>query len=349
MRILHVASQLDGPARRALGQLVDGQRRDGHTVTWIDLDAGISEVATSPGEALLATAWARPADIVHVHALPAMMAMALRIRGSQPRRPLVVTAHEWAGESGRRPSDAELDALATAGRIIVPAATGAARLSSRDLDAQRIRVIPYPVEPAPDPDAAAEPFIQEMVDWRNRGGDVVCAVAHRGSGTHHRMVLEALSTIPHREATMCVLAGAVNEALSARHARQLGIEGQLRFSPAESDARVVASRADVVILPGFDERRPCALAEVWCDGVPVVAARNPSFAALDAQGGGTLFYDPGDSLDLARAISTVRGTTPAGRRLLVDRARTLYRLRFTIQAVIAAHMTEYEALLVPAA
>ena len=53
---------------------------------------------------------------------------------------------------------------------------------------------------------------------------------------------------------------------------------------------------------------------VW-DGVPVLAGRNVQFTDLDAQGGGTLFYDPADPLDLARAIATVRSTTPAGRRL----------------------------------
>lgn len=348
MRILHVIPSLDSAAARAVEHLIVGQRHAGHVVSVLQTEAG----ETAPADASSsgqrpAPVWAQPHDIVHAHSSRATQSIKHQVQAARRRRPVVVTLHDWMTSDGDLSTKESLDAIELTGRIAVPAAMGAVRLISRGVEPQRIRVIPYPIDPAPDPGPAEQALLREMVDWRNRGGDILCAVAHNAAGTHHRVVLEALSVLAHRESTMCVLAGEVDVVACQQRAHALGISDQIRFCPPGSDARVVGSRADATILPGFDERRPFALAEVWCDGVAVLAGRNAQFTDLDSHGGGTLFYEPGDPLDLARAIATVRSTTHAGRRLLVERARVLYRLRFTSQAVFDAYMGEYQALIGP--
>jgi len=343
MRILHVTPELPEAATRAVAHLVDEQRNFGHVVALLHLQGE----AGSDAAAEAAATWDRPFDVVHAHTLRAVHAVRRTISTAARRRPLVATLHEWVGEDPRLTRADIAQALGIAGRIAVPGSTGAVRLIAQGIEPQRIRVIPYPVGPAGDPGPREQPLLREMVDWRNRGGDVLCAVAHGTGAVHHRTVLDALAVLSSREATLCLLAGDVDEGACSLHARSLGLADQVRICPPGSDARPIAARADAVILPGFDERRPFALAEVWCDGVPVLAGRNAQFTDLDAQGGGTLFYDPADPMDLARAIATVRSTTPAGRRLLVDRARVLYRLRFTGTAIVDAYMAEYQALLGP--
>ncbi len=345
MRILHVIPQLDSAAAGAVEHLIVGQRYAGHVVSMLHTTADEAPrlAGVTPGESR-STVWAQPYDIVHAHSSQAAQSIRQQVQTARRRRPIIVTLHDWMSAEGGLSTREGLDAIDLAGRIVVPAASGAVRLISQGVEVHRIRVIPYPVDPAPAPGPAEQPLLREMVEWRNRGGDVLCAVAHNAGGTHHRIVLEALSVLAHRESTMCVLAGDVDAAGCYQRACSLGVGEQVRICPPEGDARVVASRADATILPGFDERRPFALAEVWCDGVAVVAGRNASFTDLDSHGGGTLFYEPGDALDLARAIATVRSTTPAGRRLLVERARVLYKLRFTGQAVFDAYMGEYLTL-----
>lgn len=342
MRILHVVpSSLPDAAARAIAYLVDEQRNFGHVASVVYIDGDTAPmVAGGAGDA-----WSKPGDVLHAHGARAAATAGRLMSGTARRRPLVVTLHDWLHDAQEMSRSEIQQVYALAGRIVVPAGTAAVTLLAQGLDPQRIRVIPYPIGQAPEPGAAQQPLLREMVDWRNRGGDVVCAVAHGVGLTHHRTVLSALAMLPHRDATLCVLAGDVDEGACTLHARSLGLESQVRIVPASMDPRPVASRVDAVILPAFDERRPFALAEVWCDGVPVLAGRNPQFTDLDGQGGGTLFYEPGDAQDLARALATVRSTTPAGRRLLVDRARMLYRLRFTGQAVLDAYLAEYQALL----
>jgi hypothetical protein len=347
MRILHVTPRLDDSATRAVDYLIAGQRLAGHVVGLLytepqEAQSGWSEAASM---ADISTRWGQPYDILHVHSSRALQDVQRQVQMAQRRRPIIVTLHDWMTSAEGPSVRLGLDGLGLAGRIAVPAAMASVRLISQGVESQRIRVIPYPVDPAPVSGPTEQPLLREMVEWRNRGGDVLCAVAHCATGAHHRVVLEALSMLAHTDAALCVLAGIVDAAGCLQRARELGIQDQVRIAAPGSDARVLASRADAVILPGFDERRPFALAEVWCDGIAVLAGRNAQFADLDAHGGGTLFYEPADAHDLARAIATVRNTTIAGRRLLVDRARTLYRLRFTEQAVFEAYMGEYQALI----
>lgn len=331
MHLLHLLTALDPAASTAVDHLLEDQRHAGDLVTVVHAVPGDGVDYGGP-----------PPDVVHGHgsaaAAPAL-ALADRLRC-----PLVLTVHDWMREDGARAARPMVDAIAKAHRIIAPSRTAAALLAAAGLAPTRVRIIPYAVPDTPDPCERDGALVREIVDWRNRGGEALCAIGDRPSGAHHEVVLQAVAMSSRREALLCILAGVVSGERCARLARELGVEAQVRLCGADTNPRTMAARCDYVALPGFDERRPFGLAEAWCDGVPVLAGRNPQFAEMDTQGAGTIFFDAGDAMDLARALATVRHTTTAGRRLLVDRARVQYRLRFTAEAAYGAHVSEYDAL-----
>lgn len=337
MNILHVLSRLTVEAECAVADLIGQQRDHGHAVTWVAVDP-------HPGAALPPRD-GEPPDVVHAHGLvAAQVASADRVTVSETA-PLLVTAHEWiADEHGFRvpPSREVLRSVAC---VTTPSALGGSLATAAGIEPRRIRLIPYPVYPAPPLTASDRELDRELTAWRTQGGDVFCAVGDRTGGAFHDIVIEALSSVTQCDSLLCVLAGFPNKPACEQSSATRTLGPRVRFSPSQESARAIAARSDYVALPTFDTRRPFALAEAWCDGVPVLAGRNPRFADLDASGHGTVFFDATDSSDLARAIATVRGTTSASRRLLVERARAQYRRQFAPSAVFAAYEAAYADVL----
>ena len=328
MRVLHIRSPLDSDASAEVARLVAAQAELGHDVVVRDC------------RDLVSAADVPESEVVHAHGLPAA-ALATGLQDDRRRPATIVTLHELLGAGTSLP-DADGQGLRRADAVTVPSALAANVLEAAGVAS--VRVIPHAVEATPPLPAADQQLADELVAWRNRGGDVLCAVGHAASGTHHETVLRALTYVPQRDGLFCILAGRLDPAACAAMAVALQVADRVRVCP-HLETRPLAARADYVILPGFDERRPFALVEAWCDGVPVLAARGPRFADMDAHGHGTVFFDAGDPLALAHALTTVRGTTPASRRLLVERARAFYRERFSPASVVRAYGEAYDASL----
>lgn len=346
MRILHVLSALDPQGASAVSRLIAEQRSAGHVVAAASMRAFGEEGECGAGVSRFVErtlGGAANFDIVHAHGTDAAPVTLALDPTSPTRTPVIVTLHDWVHDQGTSAARVDGDAVARADLVTAPSALAASLVTSLGVDASRVRVIPYPVETTPALTSSDGPLEREIVAWRKRGGDILCAVSHAPSGGHADSVFAALSYLSHRDALLCVMAGPLDVSACTRTAKSFGLLSQVRFQHA-SRARAVAARCDYVALPAFDQRRPFALAEAWCDGVPVLAGRNPQFAGMDAQGHGTIFFDPDDSHDLARAIATVRDTTAASRRLLVERGRTQYRSHFTPEAVYAAYMDAYAAV-----
>lgn len=349
MRILHILSTLEPQAAAAVARLMSDQRTDGQMVAAAAMPAFGDQPADAEGLAMFvdqALGGADSFDVIHAHGTAAVpVTLALEPPGPD-RAPVVVTLHDWVNEEAVRAVRVPAGALRLADLVTTPSALSASLVTTLGVEPARVRIIPYAVEPAPALNAEEAVLERELVAWRMRGGEVIGAVGYGTPGVHHEAVLRALTYVSHADALLCVLAGHVDVAACRELADALGVADRVRVCGPHLNARAISARCDYLALPSFYERRPFTLAEAWCDGVPVLAGRNAQFAGMDAHGHGTVFYDAADPLDLARAIATVRSTTPASRRLLVERARSQYRQHFTSQAVFNAYMSEYRALVV---
>lgn len=349
MRILHVISTLEPPATQAVARLMHAQQVDGKLVAAAAMPAFGDDPADAEGlERFVeqALGGADSFDIIHAHGTSAVpVTLALEAPGPQ-RAPVIVTLHDWVSQEGVQNARVHAEALKRADLVTTPSALAASLVTTLGVEPAGVRIIPYGVDPPPAPGPEEAALDRELVAWRMRGGEVLGAIGYGSPGVHHEAVLRALTYVSHPEALLCVLAGQVDVEACRRIADDLGLADRVRVCGPQLNARVIGARCDYLALPSFDERRPFTLAEAWCDGVPVLAGRNAQFAGMDGDGHGTVFYDAHDPLDLARAIATVRGTTPAGRRLLVERGRAQYRQQFTPQAVYEAYMAEYRALIV---
>ncbi len=343
MRILHVLSTLVPHGAMAVSRLIDEQRLERHTVAVASMavfgdDAGIAQFVdrTLGGAATF--------DLIHAHGTAAVpVSLALR-EPAGTRTPVIATLHDWVYDEGIRAAQPDIPSLTLADLVTVPSSLAASLVTTLGVQPQQVRVIPYAVEATPRLTAEESALDRELVAWRTQGGDVLCAVGHGSTSVHHETVLRALACVSQRDGLLCVLAGQVDARTCAELAMALGVDDRIRVCGPRHHPRAIAARCDYLTLPAFDERRPFALVEAWCDGIPVIAGRNAHFSGMDEQGHGTVFFDAPDALDLARAIATVRGTTPAARRLLIERARAQYRQHFTPRAVYGAYMAEYEAV-----
>ena len=349
MRILHILSTLPPAGASAVTRLMHAQREDGLMVAAASMPAFGD--APGDGDGLRqfvdqALGGADSFDVIHAHGTAAVP-VTLALDGPGPdRAPVMVTLHDWVSEEGVRTATVHAGALRLADLVTAPSALAASLVTTLGVEPQRVRTIPYVVDAAPALTAEEAAHEREFVAWRMRGGEVIAAVSYGASGRHHEAALRAMTFVSRADALMCVLAGDVDVDACRRLADSLGVAERVRVCAPHLNARALSARCDYLALPSFDERRPFTLAEAWCDGVPVLAGRNAQFSGMDAQGHGTVFFDPQDPLDLARAIASVRSTTPTGRRMLVERARAQYRQHYTAKAVFDAYMSEYRALLV---
>lgn len=342
MRILHVLSSLVPHGAAAVSRLIDEQRMEGHVVAVASVQvfgnaAGIEQFVdrTLGGAATF--------EVIHAHGT-ASVPVALTVRDAgHTRTPVVATLHDWVYDEGIRAAQPDIPSLTVADLVTAPSPLAASLVTRLGVQPELVRVIPYAVDATPRLTTEESALDRELVGWRTHGGDVLCAVGGP-VGTHHEAVLTALTYVSQRDGLLCILAGQVDPDACADLAMRLGIDDRVRVCGPRVHPRTIAARCDYLALPAFDERRPFALVEAWCDGIPVIAGRNDVFAGMDSDGNGTVFFDAHDPLDLARAIATVRSTTPSARRLLVERARAQYRAHFTPRAVYAAYMTEYEAM-----
>lgn len=352
MHVLHLLSALDADGSRAVSSLIAEQREHGDIVSLVKVEDR-EPLHQSPTEAASTShgpiSSAAPFDLVHAHGTNAVAAAARYVAATRPPTPLLVSLHDWTTAGSQPVDEGGAAQLARADLVAVPTEPAAAVVAARfSVDPSRIRVIPHAVSPDQAHTSGDDgPLHHELGAWRTRGGDVVCAVSGGNPSDrarHHEIVLQALSYLAQAESLLCVLAGHVDAEACQRTSAALGLAERIRLSETPVSARRIAARCDYLILPGFDERRPFSLAEAWCDGVPVVAARNARFADLDAHGHGTVFYAPDDALDLARGIATLRDTTPASRRLLVERGRAQYRRHFSPKAVYATYAAACNAI-----
>jgi L-malate glycosyltransferase len=181
MRILHLATFLQGGAGLVISRLASAQAAAGHDVTVVTSRTGAPGYGNYPqylaaleagGVACHAvdSLFARDDDandavlrfleqqiathgapaIVHAHAaVPARIGIeAMAGRGGAAR--VLQTMHGWGIAKSSAQASADLQVMNRVSLVVVPSRTAAAQMVALGLDDRQLRIVPYGVEPAPD-------------------------------------------------------------------------------------------------------------------------------------------------------------------------------------------------------
>jgi glycosyltransferase involved in cell wall biosynthesis len=145
-------------------------------------------------------------------------------------------------------------------------------------------------------------------------------------------LLEALANPCLRAASLEVtLAGGGDVAGYQAKARQLGIDDFVRFGgwvDQDEVARLMA-RADVLVLPSYDEGLPLVILEALANGVAVVCTPVGEIASVLHDGVEACFVPPGDVDALAATLHNVL-REPGLMDTLGRNGRTLYEQQFCL-------------------
>jgi glycosyltransferase involved in cell wall biosynthesis len=145
-------------------------------------------------------------------------------------------------------------------------------------------------------------------------------------------LLQAL-TLPGFEASRLevTLAGGGDLESYQAKARQLGVDGLVRFEGWADQQRVahLMARADVLVLPAYDEGLPLVILEALANGVAVVCTPVGEIPSVLTDGVNACFIQPGDALSIAAGLQRVL-RQPALREALERNGRTLYEQQFSL-------------------
>jgi glycosyltransferase involved in cell wall biosynthesis len=115
-----------------------------------------------------------------------------------------------------------------------------------------------------------------------------------------------------------------------RRARELGVEGRVRFLGARHDVPALLALADLAVLPTQADLLPTAVLEAMAAGTPVVASAVGGIPELIEHGQSGLLVPPGDPAALVAACGELLGAPERAERLAA-RARAVIAERFTLE------------------
>ncbi|MEP7117492.1 MAG: glycosyltransferase family 4 protein [Acidobacteriota bacterium] len=374
MRILHLTAFVHGAAGQAAAELAIGQKRVGHHVTMVTsrtamhghmnqpellarLAAGgvaVHEIDSLAARQTMPNAdvvqfvheqlgSAAAFDVLHTHGtVPSVIAIAAA-RKVTARVPIVQTTHEWSvtrPTTGRQSYDLEVMNLVD--RAVVPTWSVADHFANRGVVRRQIAVVPYGVYHEPT-QMATDALEDEMRDWRERGGVVLCYVMAPGSSHDMRVLKNALPHVSPSLRVLCVVFGVAPDAPVPPLAVSDG-PVHLRFAPVEAAVRHYLHDTDFLVLPAGDGEQPLAVLEAFCDQVPVFASRVPELTEFIDDGQTGWLFDPTEPKGLAETLALARSLAPHQVRALCQRARVLYQSEFTVDRMVSGYMREYARL-----
>jgi len=276
-----------------------------------------------------------PFDLVHAHyAAPAGDAV-LRARLGVP---LVVSVHggDVYGVAQEGPDGLRAVTRALSAARVVIAHSGGVAERCRALGARDVRVVhlgtDVPARRAREFETPTLVTVGHLVA-RKRHADVVRAL----------WVLRDLDPPPR----LVIVGDGPERPALERLTAELGLADrvELRGQLAPADARAVAQRGTVFVLPSVDEAFGVAYVEAMAGGVPAIGSRGePGPEEIAATGGGLRLVAPGDPVALAAELRTLLTDAPF-RRQLADEARATVTASFTWEACGRATVAAYAAAL----
>jgi teichuronic acid biosynthesis glycosyltransferase TuaC len=274
-----------------------------------------------------------PFDLVHAHyAAPAGDA----VRRARAGVPAVVSVHGGdvlgVAERSRSGAAAVRAGLAHA-RVVLANSAGIARRCT-ELGARDVRVVHLGTD---------LPVIAE------RRGAVLVTVGHLVARKRHSDVLRALWLLrdSHPHVRYEIVGDGPERGALERLAAELRLDGRVRFRGQlpPDEARAVAQRAGVFVLPSVDEAFGVAYVEAMAGAVPAIGCRGePGPEEIVAAGGGLRLVAPGEPEALAHELRALLDE-PDWRRELGDAARATVEAAFTWEQCGRATVAAYEAAL----
>lgn len=376
MKILHLATFLQGGAGRVLVDLVADQQAAGHDVlvaasrTGVP-DAGYANSVSCLDElarlsvpvclvdsmfardhaANLAVVRAigdlcppgREPDVLHTHAaVPSLVAL---VFAGARRRPmaLVQTMHGWSGAKtpGQVATDVALMNLVD--RVAVPSRHSAEVVASLGVAGGRVAVVAHGVGAgASDPlDVRDGSVLREMARARASGLLVVACVGTIGSRKNQRVLVDAIARMagPRSAYAVFIGDGDVRDLLQTIEAAGLG--GRVRVHGYSRAARRLAAAADVLVLPSRSEGQPLAVLEAFCDGTLVLVSNIPELAEIVVDGGTGLHFAADDAGSLAAVLDHVAAMPDRVRQAITGRARLVHGSRFSTAVMASQYAAVY--------
>ncbi len=369
VRILHLTTFVQGGAGLDMTELACGQARRGHEVTLVTSRTGVPGYGNYPDHlarmsrehvrvitvdslfsrnpehhAAVSRAIDRDLggasafDLIHAHAaVPAALGAAAMARARRTL-PVVQTMHGWGVSKTTGHAAFDVKVMNQVDRLVVPAPTSAALLATIGVRQDHQAIVPYGV---PDTrDTAPDELSALMRSWRRAGHHVLCAVGTLGARKNQRLLIEALAMDDSRVHRLVIIGDGPEAPLKAA-AIALGVADRVYFAGYRPDARRYLREADLLVLPSRAEGQPLTILEAFCDGTPVLLSAVPELSELVVPERAGWTFIPDDARDLATALVRAASVDPGERQALIERARSVYRARFTVDRMVDDYMTEY--------
>lgn len=286
---------------------------------------------------------ARRADVLHLHLTERASLVRKGLLARAAHRlgvPVVLHCHgaEFADELAVMPPRrraALRGVFARADDVVVLGDAAVPSVVEAGARPERVRVVANPVElpdavPERPPGDRVPALFLGRLSERKGVPDLLAAVAALAPADRARLDLRLFGDGPVAEV--------------AEQARRLGLEGCVSvrgwLDPAARDAEL--ARAEVFVLPSYNEGLPMALLEAMAWGVVPLVTPVGGIPAVVHDGVDGLLVDPGDRAGLAAALTRLL-TDPGLRAALGGRARDV-AAQHDVTAYVLGWRSEWESL-----
>lgn len=331
--VVALGDGFDGPrgAATALPREVDGVPvrlfRARHVAPRFEV-SGI----TSP--TLLARAWAyaRSADVVHVHLMRDLVTLPFALATLAAGTPLVVQTHGMVDPTDNRVARL-VDHLGV--RRVLRRADAVLHLTERERRETAAVAAPHPLAPA----HRLVNGVPAQPERRRLAGDEpprVLYLARVQAAKRPEVFVRAMpAVLARRPDTRFVMAGPDTGALAdtLALAERLGVRDSLDYLGALDQPAVMAQlrRATALVVPSLQDAFSVAVLEAMSVGTPVVVTATTGLAP-DVAGSGAGRVVAGEPDDVADAVLDL--LRPAANEAASQAAFALVRERFTLDAVV---------------
>lgn len=375
MRILHLATFLQGGAGRAITDLVLEQHAAGHDVTVVVSGNGapgygnyqayldellgqhiavhlVDSMFERTHAANLAVVNAldqmfppgHEPQIIHAHAaIPSLVG--LLFAGSRHGATATLqTMHGWGLVKTSDQVATDVSVLNLVDRVVVPSAHSAGILAALGVTPTRITMIPYGVRPQTGGvDDDDQQTLLAMTRARAEGALVVACVGTFSHRKNQTLLVDAVARVGEMPVLAVFVGDGDQEGLRASIAAH-GCDDRVRVHGYSRGARQLAAAADLLVLPSRSEGQPIAVLEAFCDGTLVAVSDIPELVELVDDGLLGFTFRSDDPADLAGTLRNFARLPASTRRLIRQRARARYGSRFTVAAMATGYLEVYQSL-----
>jgi L-malate glycosyltransferase len=281
-------------------------------------------------------------DVVHAHDAMSvsLTAMALQMRGTRERRPLVVGARRvdfhLKQHAFSRWKYRQVDVFIAASRLI------AGMLEHDGIERQRIEVVHDGVDVAAID--AADPVDAHAAFWLPHGaplvGNVAALAGHKGQ--RHLIAAAALVIRELPDVRFLIVGDGELRAPLDHQIKSLGLERHVFLTGFRADAIGLLKSFDVFVMSSVTEGLGSAILEAMACGRAVIGSRTGGIPEAVEDGETGALVSPGHEPELAEAIVTLL-SDPVLRNRYGAAGRTRVVAEFSVEKLVEGTVRVYES------